>query len=59
MALLSKLSAGLNLAEASIFAACAMALTVFDISKAVEDGVEITPEVAYTTGTIRCVRVSA
>lgn len=43
---------GLNLAEASIFAVSAMALAVFDISKAVEDGVEITPKVEYTTGTI-------
>lgn len=43
---------GLNLAEASVFASCAMVLAAFDITKVVENGVEITPEVAYTTGTI-------
>lgn len=36
-----------------VFMACAMALSAFDVSKAVEDGVEITPEVAYSSGTIR------
>jgi hypothetical protein len=30
-----------------------MSLAVFDISKAVENGVEITPEVDPSTGTIR------
>jgi len=32
-----------------------MSLAVFDISKVVENGVEITPEVDHTSGTIRCV----
>ena len=44
---------GLNLAEASVFISCAMSLAVFDISKAVENGVEITPVVDNTPGTIR------
>lgn len=30
-----------------------MTLAVFDIQKTIEDGREITPEVAYDTGTIR------
>ena len=44
---------GLNLADASIFISCAMSLAVFDISKTVENGVEITPVVDNTPGTIR------
>jgi len=43
---------GLNLADASVFISCAMSLAVFDISKAVENGVEITPVVDSTPGTI-------
>ncbi|EKM59475.1 uncharacterized protein PHACADRAFT_205692 [Phanerochaete carnosa HHB-10118-sp] len=43
---------GINLAETSVFASCTMALAAFDIEKVVENGVEITPEVAYCTGTI-------
>jgi len=43
---------GLNLADASVFISCAMALAVFDIFKAVENGVEITPVVECTPGTI-------
>jgi hypothetical protein len=33
----------------------AMSLAVFDISKVVEKGVEITPEVSHTSGTVRYV----
>lgn len=44
---------GLNLADASVFISCAMSLAVFDISKAVENGVEIVPVVDSTPGTIR------
>lgn len=44
---------GLNLADASVFISCAMSLAVFDIAKAVENGVEITPVVDNTPGTIR------
>ena len=44
---------GLNLADASVFISCAMSLAVFDISKAVEDGVEVSPVVDNTPGTIR------
>lgn len=36
---------GINLVQASLFAFCAMMLAVFDISKTVENGVEITPNV--------------
>jgi hypothetical protein len=35
---------------------CAMALAVFDITKAVEDNKVIEPQVKYTSGTIRFVR---
>jgi cytochrome P450 len=44
---------GLNLADASLWISCAMSLAVFDITKAVENGVEITPMVDSTPGTIR------
>jgi cytochrome P450 len=44
---------GLNLADASVFISCAMSLAVFSISKAVENGVEVTPVVDNTPGTIR------
>jgi len=43
---------GLNLADASVFISCAMTLAVFDITKTVENGVEITPVVESTPGTI-------
>ncbi|KAH7910744.1 cytochrome P450 [Hygrophoropsis aurantiaca] len=43
---------GLHLAEASVFISCAMSLAVFDIRKAVENGVAITPEVKFTDGAI-------
>lgn len=45
---------GMHLAEASLFSSIAMTLAVFDISKAVENGVEITPVHENTAGTIRC-----
>ena len=37
---------GSNLAQASIFAFCAMTLAVFDIGKVVENGQEVTPDVS-------------
>ncbi|KAG1781057.1 cytochrome P450 [Suillus placidus] len=43
---------GLHLADASVWISTAMSLAVFDISKVVEKGVEITPEVDPTSGTI-------
>ncbi|KAG2032312.1 cytochrome P450 [Suillus americanus] len=43
---------GLYLAEASIWISAAMSLAVFDISKVIENGVEITPEVEPLTGGI-------
>ncbi|KAJ3552901.1 hypothetical protein NM688_g3906 [Phlebia brevispora] len=43
---------GLYLAEASIFISCAMTLAVFDITKAVVNGKEITPAVECCTGSI-------
>ena len=38
-----------------MFISCAMTLAAFNISKAIVNGQEITPEVQYTTGTIRYV----
>lgn len=43
---------GIHLAEASVWLSAAMSLAVFDISKAVENGVEITPEMDPLTGTV-------
>ncbi|KAG2070199.1 cytochrome P450 [Suillus decipiens] len=43
---------GLHLADASVWISVVMSLAVFDISKVVENGVEITPEVDPTSGTI-------
>ncbi|KAG2356983.1 cytochrome P450 [Suillus spraguei] len=43
---------GIHLAEASAWLSIAMSLAVFDISKVVENGVEITPEVDPLSGTI-------
>jgi cytochrome P450 len=42
---------GLHLADASIWISTAMSLAVFDISKVVENGVEVTPEVDPLPGT--------
>ncbi|KAG2104686.1 cytochrome P450 [Suillus discolor] len=42
---------GLHLADASVWISAAMSLAVFDISKVVENGVEITPEVEPLPGT--------
>lgn len=42
---------GLHLADASIWISTAMSLAVFDISKVVENGVELTPEVEHLSGT--------
>ncbi|KAG1755525.1 cytochrome P450 [Suillus lakei] len=46
---------GLHLADASVWISTVMSLAVFDISKVVENGVEITPEVEPSSGTIRYV----
>lgn len=43
---------GIHLAEASVWLSIAMSLAVFNISKAVENGVEITPEIDPISGTI-------
>ncbi|KAG1876583.1 cytochrome P450 [Suillus subalutaceus] len=43
---------GLHLAEASVWISTAISLAVFDISKVVEKGVEVTPEVDHTSGTV-------
>jgi len=43
---------GLNLADASIFIACAMTLATFDISKRVENGEVVEPLNEYTGGSI-------
>ncbi|KAG1749707.1 cytochrome P450 [Suillus paluster] len=47
-----RICSGLNLADASAWISTAMSLAVFDISKVVENGVEITPEVDPSSGTI-------
>lgn len=44
---------GLFLADASVFLSCAMTLAVFNVTKAVENGKIIEPEVEYTSGVIR------
>lgn len=44
---------GMHLADASVWLSAAMSLATFDISKVVENGVEITPEVDPSSGTIR------
>ncbi|KAG2148109.1 cytochrome P450 [Suillus clintonianus] len=43
---------GLHLADASVWMSAAMSLAVFDISKVIENGVAITPEVDPSSGTI-------
>ncbi|OAX35253.1 cytochrome P450 [Rhizopogon vinicolor AM-OR11-026] len=43
---------GLHLADASVWLSAAMSLAVFDVSKVVENGVEIKPEFDSTSGTI-------
>ncbi|KAG1833631.1 cytochrome P450 [Suillus subalutaceus] len=43
---------GLHLADASIWISTAMSLAVFGISKVVENGIEVTPEVDPLSGTI-------
>ncbi|KAF9463803.1 OrdA protein [Collybia nuda] len=43
---------GMHLAEASLFCAIVMSLAVFDITKTVENGIEITPVHANTSGII-------
>lgn len=47
--------AGIHLADASIFIACAMALAVFDIGKVFENGIAIEPKEEFTSGIIKCV----
>ncbi|KAG1855196.1 hypothetical protein DFJ58DRAFT_660023, partial [Suillus subalutaceus] len=46
------LCTGIHLADASIWISTAMSLAVFDISKVVENGIEITPDVEPSPGTI-------
>ncbi|KAG1741079.1 cytochrome P450 [Suillus lakei] len=45
-------SEGIHLADASTWISTAMSLAVFDISKAIENGVEITPELDPSSGSI-------
>jgi hypothetical protein len=44
---------GQHLADASIFMSCAMSLAVFNVTKAVENGVVVEPVHEQLTGTIR------
>ena len=53
LTLLASICPGLHLADASVWISVAMSLAVFDVSKIVENGVEITPEIDPSTGTIR------
>lgn len=46
---------GYFLGQSSVWLMCAQALAVFDISKYVENGVEITPEFKLVGETIACV----
>ena len=46
---------GMIMAETSLYISCAMILSVFNISKAVENGKVITPKMDPTTGLIRFV----
>jgi len=46
-------SLGLQFADATVWLAMATALAVFRVSKVVEGGVEVTPEVRYTDTFIR------
>ena len=49
-----RLGPGLNLAQTSLWIACAMSLAVFDIGKYVdESGNAVVPEVNYSDGAIR------
>ena len=45
----------MHLADATLFASIAMTLAAFNISKAVNNGVIIEPDLEYTSGTIRLV----
>ncbi|KAG1878398.1 cytochrome P450 [Suillus tomentosus] len=47
-----RLCPGLHLADASIWISAATSLAVFDVSKVVENGVEITPEIDPSSGSI-------
>jgi hypothetical protein len=47
---------GSQFADATVWLAMATALTVFRVSKVVEGGVEVTPEVRYTDSLIRYIR---
>jgi hypothetical protein len=44
---------GIQFAEATVWLAMATTLAVFRISKVVEGGVEVTPEVKYTDNAVR------
>jgi len=44
---------GLEFADTTVWLALATVLAVFRISKVVEEGVEVTPEVRYTDGAVR------
>ncbi|KAG6378884.1 cytochrome P450 [Boletus reticuloceps] len=43
---------GLHLADASVWISVAMSLAAFDVSKIIENGVEVTPEIDPSSGTI-------
>ncbi|KAG2064540.1 cytochrome P450 [Suillus decipiens] len=47
-----RLCPGLHLADASVWISAVMSLAVFDVSKVIENGIEITPEVDPSSGLI-------
>ena len=47
---------GLQFADATVWLAMATVLAVFRVSKVIEGGVEVTPEVRYTDTVIRYTR---
>jgi hypothetical protein len=51
-----RLIIGNQFADATIWLAIATALAVFRVSKVIEDGVQVTPQVRYTDSLIRYIR---
>ena len=54
----TRICPGMHFADASVFIWCAMILSVYDISKASENGKLVEPIDSYTTGAVRYVLYS-